>query len=587
MLAPISGTRRDGRSSFRALKEYLVRQRDPDTGELVSRGVVVLSPNLLSEETLQAEMRAVANENPRVEDPVYHYQLCWQPGEQPTWAQWQSAAEKSLSALGFSEHQYLIVAHADREHFHVHVMVNRVHPETYRAHYPEFSKRSLDRALREIEAEQGWKPSPGLYRWEPQLGRAIPVSREERERTRALEGGAQHQTNRLEHFSDTESLEAYAKGQPARALRELMKNPYTRWEHVHATLQQHGLEIEPGEKGGYVVRAIDSDLRVKASAVFRDTFSGKANRARLAEKLGAYEPAEPFVRVREPEVSYQPRPRRRDSDERADRREERARARADLRERYAEYARQARAQSKAVWVRGQEEQKQLSAAYRLQKQRVRELGLSAPERQAMRSVLAAEAVRERERLRQRIRREQAETKPLSYRVWVEERAIEGDQAAISQLRGFRYAEKRRGRSFERDDELGIRIEPGEHGVYDPITEAIAGMTWEVNRRSGEVLYKVQGRTALRDRGPVIDLLDRSEETYVVGLKLALQKYGPKIQVFGSDAERKAIAFAAAKNGLQIEFSDQQMRDWFTIEKRFGERAKEHDRERQHGRGSAR
>jgi hypothetical protein len=450
MLAPISGTRRDGRTSFRALKEYLVRKRDPETGELVSRGAVVLSPNLLSEETLQAEMRAVANENPRVTDPVYHYQLCWQPGEQPTRAQWLSAAEKSLAALGFSEHQYVIVAHTDREHFHVHVMVNRVHPEAYRAHYPEFSKRSLDRALREIEAEQGWKPSPGLYRWEPQLGRAIPVSREEREQQHGLEAGAQRrQANRLEHFSDTESLEAYAKRQPARALRELMKQPYPRWEHVHATLRQHGLEIEPGEKGGYVVRAIDSELRVKASTVFRDTFSGKANRTRLAEKLGEYEPAERFIRVREPEVSYQGRPRQRDPEERAERREERARARADLKERYAEYARQARAQSKAAWVRGQEEVKQLSTAYRFQKQRVRELGLSAPARQAMRSVLAAEAVRQRERLRQRIRREQAETKPLSYRTWVEERALEGDEAAISQLRGFRYAEGRRRRSFGR------------------------------------------------------------------------------------------------------------------------------------------
>jgi len=52
-------------------------------------------------------------------------------------------------------------------------MVNRVHPDTYRAYYPQFSKRSLDKALREIEAEQGWKHSHGLYRWDEGLRQAV------------------------------------------------------------------------------------------------------------------------------------------------------------------------------------------------------------------------------------------------------------------------------------------------------------------------------------------------------------------------------------------------------------------------------
>ncbi len=77
MLAPISGTRKDGRSSFRALKDYLAQEVDSETGEIRPRGEIVLSASLLSLETAAAEMRGVANENARVKDPVYHYQLCW------------------------------------------------------------------------------------------------------------------------------------------------------------------------------------------------------------------------------------------------------------------------------------------------------------------------------------------------------------------------------------------------------------------------------------------------------------------------------------------------------------------------------
>jgi hypothetical protein len=145
MLAPIAGSRRDGKSSFRTLTRYLTEGRDPVTDEIVERGEHLLSDNLLSRETAAAEMRAVGFENPRVTDPVYHYQLCWRPGERPSRAQWEEAARKTIQDLGFGEHQFLVVAHDDREHFHVHVLINRIQPETYKAHYPAFSKRELAR----------------------------------------------------------------------------------------------------------------------------------------------------------------------------------------------------------------------------------------------------------------------------------------------------------------------------------------------------------------------------------------------------------------------------------------------------------
>lgn len=150
MLAPISGSRRDGKSSFRTLTRYLTESLDPETGKIMPRGEHVLSDSLLSYETAVPEMRSVAFENPRVADPIFHYQLCWRPGEQPSREKWEEAARKTIRDLGFSEHQFLVVSHNDREHFHVHVLINRVHPETYRAHTPLFSKRQEEK-LRESE----------------------------------------------------------------------------------------------------------------------------------------------------------------------------------------------------------------------------------------------------------------------------------------------------------------------------------------------------------------------------------------------------------------------------------------------------
>lgn len=63
---------------------------------------------------------------------VYAYSLAWHPDEagQLDRAEMQRAVDSSLKALGAEGHQALIVCHRDQKHPHVHVILNRVHPET-------------------------------------------------------------------------------------------------------------------------------------------------------------------------------------------------------------------------------------------------------------------------------------------------------------------------------------------------------------------------------------------------------------------------------------------------------------------------
>ena len=125
MIPAVSAPRQDGRSSFEALQKYLTLERQPGTRNFVERGPSVLSNNLLSLETAATEMRAVASQNRLVTQPLMHFQMAWNPGEKPTQAQWQTSAERAVQALDFKQHQYVIVAHENKSHFHVHVMLNR------------------------------------------------------------------------------------------------------------------------------------------------------------------------------------------------------------------------------------------------------------------------------------------------------------------------------------------------------------------------------------------------------------------------------------------------------------------------------
>ena len=61
---------------------------------------------------------------------VYCYSLSWAPDEAPTQEEMLEAAHETLEALGVADHEALLVSHNDEPHPHIHVILNRVHPET-------------------------------------------------------------------------------------------------------------------------------------------------------------------------------------------------------------------------------------------------------------------------------------------------------------------------------------------------------------------------------------------------------------------------------------------------------------------------
>jgi hypothetical protein len=64
-------------------------------------------------------------------------------------------ARDSLKALGLSEHEAVIACHTDKEHHHVHVVVNTVHPYTGKTAPMKFSKLEFSRWAEAYEKEHG------------------------------------------------------------------------------------------------------------------------------------------------------------------------------------------------------------------------------------------------------------------------------------------------------------------------------------------------------------------------------------------------------------------------------------------------
>lgn len=89
---------------------------------------------------------------------VFHYSLSWRGEDEAltvTREDMVASARASLKELGGSELQALIICHNDTEQPHVHVLVNRVHPETGRTIAVDSNaKRALSRWARGFEKDR-------------------------------------------------------------------------------------------------------------------------------------------------------------------------------------------------------------------------------------------------------------------------------------------------------------------------------------------------------------------------------------------------------------------------------------------------
>lgn len=91
----------------------------------------------------------------KLEKPVYHLSLSWHPTEQPDDQQMIEAARDALTAQGLQDHQILMVIHNDTGHRHIHVLVNRVHPQTGLAATLKLDHQKFSRWAERYEKEHG------------------------------------------------------------------------------------------------------------------------------------------------------------------------------------------------------------------------------------------------------------------------------------------------------------------------------------------------------------------------------------------------------------------------------------------------
>ena len=263
--------------SFSALGSYLERGKGDVPAE--DRVAWVESGNLARDvdgsanaERAARIMEGTADLNPRCTQPCYHVSISFDrrdlpggPSDPEARRVMLGVAEDTLRDLGLHEHQVVVVAHGDRDHPHLHMMVNRVHPETGRAWDRWQDQTRLEESLRRQERARGLREVPG------QLGRLEGQERP----PRGLSRGAHRAAMREAEQTGERPLLEEARS----TLRWDFKGAES-WDDLEGRLAEEGYVLRA--KGRGLVVRDGRGREVKASAVHRD-----GGRGQLERRFGA------------------------------------------------------------------------------------------------------------------------------------------------------------------------------------------------------------------------------------------------------------------------------------------------------------
>jgi hypothetical protein len=252
-----------------SLVDYITK--DKDKHKVMQLG----GKNFISDRLIgqRLEMMALAGENPRSKNPLNHYVLSWREHERPTPDQIDRAVDILLSEMEMQEHQVIYAAHQDTHNIHVHIVINRIHPDTIQPIQIDrgFDIKALHRAVTRIEHAQGWQPLENAKYQIDADGKIV--------KRQDYESQPQPQQRAADFENRTGQKSAQRIG--IETLAPIVKDAND-WQQLHRQLAAVGAKYH--QKGTGAIVTI-GETTIKASSIDR-----AASFSNLQKRLGTYEP---------------------------------------------------------------------------------------------------------------------------------------------------------------------------------------------------------------------------------------------------------------------------------------------------------
>lgn len=480
----------------------------------------------------QFEMMALAHSATRSDFPVQHWIMSWREGEQPTPEQVEKAVSIFLDEMGLSGHQVMYALHQNTDNLHLHLALNRIHPETEKVIKVNrgFDFEPAHRAIARIEHLQGWQSESNSMFRVLEDGEVVKADR------------AKKSKEPTRKARDMEARTGERSGQriAAEELADIIKASAS-WAELHGKLAKRGARFETKGSGAVI---LIGDTIVKASSAGRE-----CSLVALKKRLGDFQSADEAVST----TARKPEPIRPD----AKGWDDYIGARKD------HYARKAREQAE-LRKRHDDERRALTEQQREQRHNVLQGDWKRKGEvlNAMRSVVASEQAKTKAELRERQRRER-ETLATRFPAWSDYEDWLAQYFSAVDAADYRY----RGH----DPQL---IEGDGDDVSHP--RDIRAFMAEV--QAGAVIYRRaaegggEAGVSFVDRGRQIDVHSwRDEVAALAAMQLGVQKWG-KVRLTGNDDYKRMCVSLAVEHGIQV--SNPELQDMIAAERARRVKARE-------------
>lgn len=242
-------------SSFSGLVKYLCNQQNKQ--ERVGK-VRLSNCNSLDPIWAVQEVLATQDKNQRATgDKTYHMLISFAPGENPSPQVLREIEDRVALSIGFKEHQRISVVHHDTDNLHIHVAINKIHPQTFNMIEPYRAYKTFAEVASQLEIELGLQITNHQTR----------------------KNHSENLADDMERHSGIESLINWMK----RHCKEKIEAARS-WKEIHSILAEHGLMMRI-KANGFVFCNVQG-MAVKASSISR-SFSKK----NLESKLGYFVPS--------------------------------------------------------------------------------------------------------------------------------------------------------------------------------------------------------------------------------------------------------------------------------------------------------
>ena len=482
-----------------------------------SEAVNFISTDLQSQ---AAEMVALSQEAVKSKDPIDHWVLSWKANERPTPQQASEAAAIFIKQCGLEDHQYIIGLHDDTENMHLHIAVNRVHPDTCKVAKINkgFDKEAAHQAIAIIEKKQGWSVEENpRYRTNDLADLVIDPTTKRPQIFTA--GEKQQQPTTQAQAMEIQTGQKSAQRIGIENAAPIIANSTT-WQELHAAMAEAGMQYQ--RKGSGAVVQVGTEL-VKASNIDR-----KASLSALEKRLGPYQPSQVIQPIKNHE--YAPQPLKENQPGwheyiaiRDAQRAAKMHATTDQQKRHGEERAALAAKQKAEravifagnW-QGKGEANNVLKSFVATQQAAEKLELSQQHKDERKAL-------------------QAQYKPLPiYKEWKE-------QPQIVSLHVLPLIEQR----MERDKPVTV-------------AQTLRSLSCSVDARK-HITYQLDRKDVFRDEGRTIAILDtNSDQGIAAALATAQQKFGPTLELTGSEAFKKKAVAVAVANHLTCRFSDPEL-----------------------------